>query len=564
MSLQKTPIKNYRLQNNLYSSRSVESNRRNNPKMSSVKKTRLTISAIKPSESCLMKENQECYLYRYQLQDDYDDTNVVFFDANSRKFRTRSTAKKQILSNYKNVETSEKKEERTLILVPGQTIERQSKVENFENPTEEFVKNPDGTYSSVFKQTKVTTITENTPLGVNKIKSLEGEPELPIYKQKITYLYDTVTSVKNKSNLKDTDSLLKLGGSGKNNENNGNLGSGQINGLNSGMKGKLGLGISGKKGDKYLNEEKHFDSSVIPKGFKNEKDLENFLENMNKKGNKLTPKEKEKRYNCIKDLFNNIAKGKNPDENIEKLAQLLENMSEKDRKEILEKLGKDTKNINLLKKLQNALDKQVSNKNLEKGRNRPGYDKTSGKDDSNYGKRAQKDNYGYGKGLEKDKSGFGKAQSGNGNTQKGYDKNKSVYGNAQSGNDKNQSGQGKGQTGYGKNQSGYGKDKSNNGNGFDNNQSGLGKGFSSSNKFESGIKGFKEDTIEVKEISPLKFDGLFLEISKYGNGKREQNPFEGPSPYIEFYKERKIKIRNQINIMAPESDERASIKKQEL
>ena len=561
MSLQKTPIKNYRLQNNLYSSRSVESNRRNNPKMSSVKKPRLTISAIKPSESCLMKENQECYLYRYQLQDDYDDTNVVFFDANSRKFRTRSTAKKQIFLNYKNVETSEKKEERTLILVPGQTIERQSKVENFENPTEEFVKNPDGTYSSVFKQTKVTTITENTPLGVNKIKSLEGEPELPIYKQKITYLYDTVTSVKNKSNLKDTDSLLKLGGNGK---NNGNLGSGQINGLNSGMKGKLGLGISGKKGDKYLNEEKHFDSSVIPKGFKNEKDLENFLENMNKKGNKLTPKEKEKRYNCIKDLFNNIAKGKNPDENIEKLAQLLENMSEKDRKEILEKLGKDTKNINLLKKLQNALDKQVSNKNLEKGRNRPGYDKTSGKDDSNYGKRAQKDNYGYGKGLEKDKSGFGKAQSGNGNTQKGYDKNKSVYGNAQSGNDKNQSGQGKGQTGYGKNQSGYGKDKSNNGNGFDNNQSCLGKGFSSSKKFESGIKGFKEDTIEVKEISPLKFDGLFLEISKYGNGKREQNPFEGPSPYIEFYKERKIKIRNQINIMAPESDERASIKKQEL
>ena len=532
--------------------------------MSSVNKTRLTISAIKPSESCLMKENQECYLYRYQLQDDYDDTNVVFFDANSRKFRTRSTAKKQILTNYKNVETSEKKEERTLILVPGQTIERQSKVENFENPTEEFVKNPDGTYSSVFKQTKVTTITENTPLGVNKIKSLEGEPELPIYKQKITYLYDTVTSVKNKSNLKDTDSLLKLGGSGKNNENNGNLGSGQINGLNSGMKGNLGLGISGKKGDKYLNEEKHFDSSVIPKGFKNEKDLENFLENMNKKGNKLTPKEKEKRYNCIKDLFNNIAKGKNPDENIEKLAQLLENMSEKDRKEILEKLGKDTKNINLLKKLQNALDKQVSNKNLEKGRNRPGYDKTSGKDDSNYGKRAQKDNYGYGKGLEKDKSGFGKAQSGNGNAHKGYDKNKSVYGNAQSGNDKNQSGQGKGQTGYGKNQSGYGKDKSNNGNGFDNNQSCLRKGFSSSKKFESGIKGFKEDTIEVKEISPLKFDGLFLEISKYGNGKREQNPFEGPSPYIEFYKERKIKIRNQINIMAPESDERASIKKQEL
>ena len=546
--------------------------------MSSVKKPRLTISAIKPSESCLMKENQECYLYRYQLQDDYDDTNVVFFDANSRKFRTRSTAKKQILTNYKNVETSEKKEERTLILIPGQTIESTSKIENFENPTEEFVKNPDGTFSSVIKQTKVTTITENTPLGVNKIKSLKGEPELPIYKQKITYLYDTVTSVKNKSNLKDTDSLLKSGEKGINNKNNTNLGSGQTNGFNSGMKGKLGADISGKKGDKYLNEEKHFDASVIPKGFKNEKDLENFLENMNKKGNKLTPKEKEKRYDCIKDLFNNISKGKNSDENIEKLAQLLENMSEKERKEILEKLAKDTKNVNLLKKLQNALDKQASNKNLEKGRNRPGYDKTPGKDNSGYDKRTEKDNYGYDKGLEKDKSGFGKAQSGYGNAQTGYGKNKSAYGNAQSGNDKNQLGQGKAQTGYGKNQSANGKGQkgnaknqsangkgqSGNVNGFDNNQSGLGKGFSSSKKFESGIKGFKEEDVEVKEISPLKFDGLFLEISKYGYGKREQNPFEGPSPYIEFYKERKIKIRNKINIMAPESAERASIKKQEL
>ena len=38
-----------------------------------------------------------------------------------------------------------------------------------------------------------------------------------------------------------------------------------------------------------------------------------------------------------------------------------------------------------------------------------------------------------------------------------------------------------------------------------------------------------------------------MEINENNNERKEQNPFEGPSPYIEFYKERSIKIKEKIN-----------------
>ena len=348
----------------------------------------------------------------------------------------------QNLSQYQepnhNVETSEKKEERTLVLVPGQTIERTSKIENFENPIEEIIENDDGTFDSIIKQTKVTTITENIPIEENKIKPIEGAPELPIYKQKITHLYKTVTSMKKLDNSQGINSLLKQGnndkydGINKNIYKEGQFEDNNMNDINSGIKGNLGNQLSGKKDKKEKSnneEEKHFDASVIPKGFKNEKELENFLDNLNKKGDNISPEEKAKRLNCIKELFNNIGKGKNQEENIEKLAKLLTNMSEKDRNEILQKLAKDPKNVNLLKKLLNSIGKTI-----------------------------------------------------------------------------------------------------------------------------------RQENIEVKEINPLKFDGLFLEISNYGNIQREKNPFEGPSPYIEFYKERKMKIKEKIINFAPESAERTSFK----
>ena len=53
-----------------------------------------TISLIKQTESSLTKENQDFYKFRYSLQDNADDTNTIFFDANSRKFRIRTEENK--------------------------------------------------------------------------------------------------------------------------------------------------------------------------------------------------------------------------------------------------------------------------------------------------------------------------------------------------------------------------------------------------------------------------------------------------------------------------------------
>jgi len=117
-----------------------------------------------------------------------------------------------------------------------------------------------------------------------------------------------------------------------------------------------------------LNKEQdaHFEPNIIPKGFKNEKELEQFLDKLNQKGENLSPEEKEKRMNCLKDIFDNIEKRGNPEQNLDKLSQLLSNMSEKDRKEFLKKLAEEGKNPNLLKKLEKMIEKIVNNNRLLK------------------------------------------------------------------------------------------------------------------------------------------------------------------------------------------------------
>ena len=383
------------------------------------------------------------------------------------------------------LETSEKKEERTIILVPGQTIEKRSVVENFENPIEELIENPDGTYSSIIKQTKVTTITENIPIEGNKIKAIEGAPELPMYKQQMTHIYKTVTSVsqkpgqgisnkntksqnvnndtniKNKSNNNITNENRNNNNNNyNNNEDNinsnidkNNLLNDNINKVN--IKSKLNKSVkfgemSPQKDNKTNNEKNKYQSNNSKsKGFKDDKEMGNILEkNGNIGNNYVSPEEKEKQMKNIKDLFSNISKGKNAEENIEKLSKLLANMDEKERKELLEKLGKDLKNSNLLQKLTKSVENQVLKNSIKN----------------------QNDEY--------------------------------------------------------------------------NNSA---KGFSSSKKFDTGMKSLYSEITEVREINPLKFDGLFLEINENTQVKKEKNPFEGPSPYIDFYKERSIKIKEKIN-----------------
>ena len=84
----------------------------------------------------------------------------------------------------------------------------------------------------------------------------------------------------------------------------------------------------------------------------------------------------------------------------------------------------------------------------------------------------------------------------------------------------------------------------------DNKEKENNKEFTNSNKNNSDFKKLKDDNAEVKEINHLKFDGLFLDMSKYDNEKKEKNPFEGPSPYIELYKEVRDKIMLKISGLA--------------
>ena len=61
-----------------------------------------TIRVIKQTESSLMKENQDSYKFRYSLQDNADNSNTNFFDANSRKFRTRTVENKNYPKTLKD------------------------------------------------------------------------------------------------------------------------------------------------------------------------------------------------------------------------------------------------------------------------------------------------------------------------------------------------------------------------------------------------------------------------------------------------------------------------------
>ena len=61
-----------------------------------------TIRVIKQTESSLMKENQESYKFRYSLKDNADDSNTNFFDANWRKFRTRTVENKNYPKTLKD------------------------------------------------------------------------------------------------------------------------------------------------------------------------------------------------------------------------------------------------------------------------------------------------------------------------------------------------------------------------------------------------------------------------------------------------------------------------------
>ena len=195
-----------------------------------------------------LKENR---FSRKQNQSQTNQNNLNNFQnyQNGEKFQQLSGSKLKNL-NYndnknnninqddQNVKIFNKTEEKTIVVLPGQTIEPKTINETFQKPIVETIENEDGTTSSIIKQTKITTISENVPIGNEKIKYIEGAPDLPLVKQYITYEYKTVSSpkegkimanqiLKSQNKVFEEDKLYSEDYQGKNDENknsNENLG----------------------------------------------------------------------------------------------------------------------------------------------------------------------------------------------------------------------------------------------------------------------------------------------------------------------------------------------------
>ena len=419
--------KNYAL------SRSLGNYKNQQTKYGNPLKRKSAIRALSQTKSSLNNENQSYYKYRYILQDEADDTNIVFFDSNSRKFRTRSL----------------KAEERYKPGTRPYGIISDSRTNKNNNMYSANIRNMNtmgNLYNNKYNNDKEAMTSSNysnkiNPIKINERNMRNSQNRDEIIKQ-LKKEKDELIG-KNYSNMKSYQSPNVVGMEGEPYNNNTNSSKVSNFGIMGAEKNnKMEYDINGNKGGNMLNDKimekgKNGNSNKnISKGNENEKDLDKLKEILNKKGNNvnniLNPKEKEEIFNDIKDILNNISKGKGSEDNLEKLSQLLANMNEKDRKEILEKLGEDPKNRQLLNKLSNFVEKEIVNKGLI---------------------------------------------------------NSGTYG--------------------------------------------------------SGIQILKSGNADIKDIDPLKYDGLFLDIDNYKKEKEEKNPFEGPSPYSDFYRERlsKIKLR---------------------
>ena len=101
--------------------------------------------------------------------------------------KMQSPYKNEEIIKDENGEIVKRKEEKTIIILPGQTIEPKSIIETFEKPTLEVVQNEDGTSQSILRQTKITTNVENIPITNPNSSSKKGEGDLQLIKQIIIY-----------------------------------------------------------------------------------------------------------------------------------------------------------------------------------------------------------------------------------------------------------------------------------------------------------------------------------------------------------------------------------------
>ena len=481
-----------------------------------------------------------------------------------------------------NVEIVNKREEKTIVILPGQTIEPKTITETFQNPIVETVENEDGTTSSIIKQTKITTISENVPIGTDKIKAIDGAPDLPMVKQYITYEYKTVTSpkdgkidsnqiLKSQNKVFEEDKLYtedqQRKGQGVNGEQgycdeelnkqdeanrNKDGNEEEIHGNNV-KENEMGLYSSNKpenlkygiKGDVRGSRGGNSKSKKIAEnqkvGFKggnfeeNDPDVYGDIKGKSygKKGNEIN--------DAIASVDDNFKGASKPlDEGVattkeEKLIAQIINKGDNATKEEKQKQSKFL--LDFYGKCCLEGEKAGSKKNLEKlskflaALGEKDKKEILAKLSSNFPQKGE---------IFKKLVGFISKNSRTPNIQGGRQGEKNISGSMK--------------LKSGKNVEGLRFD--------DNFSKGLQFGKMSLKHEKGGKEGINfalldsklSENIEIKNVGPLKFDGLFLEIKEFDSGHKEKNPFEGPSPYDKFYRVRKNKIKKKIISMGTDEN----------
>ena len=525
--------------------------------------------------------------------------------------KMQSPYKNEEIIKDENGEIVKRKEEKTIIILPGQTIEPKAIIETFEKPTVEVIQNEDGTSQSILRQTKIITNVENIPINNPKSSSKKGEGDLQLIKQIITHEYKTVSANKDETDKKE--------GKEENKEKEG-LNINLEKNMNEENKENVDKNNEMKDNDTTDKKLRYMDLEGDEYA---QKENENIgIEGNQKTGNKMEAKEKDKSKNKEQNLKSQNKKTK---EEIDSMPKNIKNsLAEKQaiQKKEKEKLNDKSKelnktlkekqanqNLNLSKAKDKSFQDSANNKiNLEKNKGKDG-DETNLRKSFRRNKKGEKDNkqsdkegnikivfelyekcfkLGNKPGSEKDiakiveiliileekewKDILNKLLKA---FPKSSDLNKKILDliiNKK--NDKNNKDKNKLKGKESRNELSSGKENQKESRSKSQlKTSGLknklkleeddnvrGETDKKLKFLENGGKSsltsnnnFTVNSVNVANIGNLNFDGLFMDISKYQNKERDKNPFEGPSTFYKFYKLRQSRIKKKIIDMTNEA-----------
>jgi len=545
----------------------------------------------------------------------------------------QSPYKAEEITKDENGEIIKKKEEKTIIILSGQTVEPKSITETFEKPTIEVIQNEDGTSQSIIKQKKIITEIENIPLQ-NPRNDVD---DFQLVKQIITHEYKTLSATNDKLNNKEEKEDERKIDEGKIDEekedeekdernveenNNDNLlegknelsaGVGDLENKNN-VDNKENEGDNKKTNDKKDNEKNLRYMDIVGDDNTQKKNLIKENKNNILSNKKSEAKKDAKGKSTFSEINQKNTNTKNPqatmgkkqskkDENKNTKSGLTENQK-------IDKKEKEKTNLanNTLKeKNSNELDKKNGGSNISKSKNKNGkmnkeiqetdlkkaYKKN--KEEEKNGKKSdisgnskivselyEKCFKAGNKASEKDLSkiveilaslgekerkelldkllkAFPKSSELNkkiiiliNKSNKLKEKGNKLTSGKESQKESRSKSQIKSDIKKNKLEEDVPKTEINNKVKFAGNRDGS----RSSEKIgRISIKNHGVDSLSVNvaNIGDLKFDGLFLDISKYQKNEGYDNPFAGPSLFYKFYKIRKNKIKKKIIDMANEA-----------